>query len=440
MQCRASSHHPESDKEQAADAAANNHLMLVSDLDLTMVDHKDPSHAALLNFNCLWAAEYTHNSHLVYSTGRSMQRYSELQKDVPLLSPAVLILSVGTQIRLGKSLEVDTEWEKELDDGWNRDVIVEEALKIPGLQFQEEPDQGPHKVSFKLDKEKADDIQKALSARLLERGLKVKLLYSSSIDLDVLPYKAGKGQALAYLLKKLSQEGSLQRNVLVCGDSGNDIDLFTVDGVHGVIVSNAQEELVKWHKSHGSGTKVFNASQRCAGGIIEALEHFGFGPHLSPTDRINNNFVPYFSPSEKGSLPHPGSVQREVVEFNLFMVKWLHGQVPNSQESFQRLAGVISDGARMVSPWGVESSLAESLHGIRQKHGSMQGPELRIWFDNIDEQKLAEGVHLVTWQPWEQLPGGEKRGYFATAILIAKAGTPNGLEWRHFHETSRKSN
>ena len=67
--------------------------------------------------------------------------------------------------------------------------------------------------------------------------LKVRLLYSSGIDLDVLPYKAGKGQALAFVLRKLGSNSDVNRRVLVCGDSGNDIDLFHVDDVYGVIVS-----------------------------------------------------------------------------------------------------------------------------------------------------------------------------------------------------------
>ena len=65
-----------------------------------------------------------------------MERYSELLKEAPLLTPEVLILSVGTEIRWGSSLEVDKEWVKEIEDGWDRDIVVEEALKFPHLQFQ----------------------------------------------------------------------------------------------------------------------------------------------------------------------------------------------------------------------------------------------------------------------------------------------------------------
>lgn len=415
--------------------ASKGHIMLVSDLDLTMVDHKDSAHVALLNFNLLWATEYAHNSHLVYATGRSMQRYLELQKDTPLLTPEVLILSVGTEIRQGSTLEIDKAWAQELDDGWNRDVIVEEALKLTSLRFQEEPDQGSHKVSFKVDRAKGEEMQEILLKRLSDRGLRVKVLHSSGIDLDVLPYKAGKGQALAYLLKRLGQNNLRHKNVLVCGDSGNDIDLFSVQGVHGVIVSNAQEELVRWHQLHGSNANIFRASQRCAGGIIEALQHFRFGHQLLLGEKKNQDTLPL---STENSLPH-SELRRELVEFSEFLKNWLSGKVSNSDSSFEKVSGVISEKMKAILPEGIELTAEEFLCKLRKEYGSVQSPGLRIWLDKIDEQKLAEGLYLVTWQPWELLPGGEKRGYYASAILKSKVGTANGLEWLHFHKTFRNT-
>ncbi|CAI5992540.1 unnamed protein product [Closterium sp. NIES-64] len=130
--------------------------------------------------------------------------------------------------------------------------------------------------------------------------LKAKVIYSGGYDLDILPERAGKGQAMAYLLRQFTQHsGSAPKHTLACGDSGNDAELFEVEGAYGVIVSgihtaqpkvghllplrplqvsNAMEELVEWHRAHHSTDHVFRATKRCAGGIIEAINHFKFDP------------------------------------------------------------------------------------------------------------------------------------------------------------------
>ncbi|GJP34722.1 hypothetical protein CLOM_g3155 [Closterium sp. NIES-68] len=188
-------------------------------------------------------------------------------------------MSVGTEITYGASMQPDKGWEEYLDDGWDRSAVVEEAKHFPQLRFQAESEQRPHKVSFHLEKDKAGNVVEELRSKLQQRGLKAKVIYSGGYDLDILPERAGKGQAMAYLLRQFKeQSGSPPKHTLACGDSGNDAELFEVDGAYGVIVSNAMEELVEWHRAHHSTDHVFRATKRCAGGIIEAINHFKFGP------------------------------------------------------------------------------------------------------------------------------------------------------------------
>ena len=52
---------------------------LVSDLDGTLVDPDDPSHAALRRFNALWTKYCAADCRLVYSTGRSHKKFAELR-------------------------------------------------------------------------------------------------------------------------------------------------------------------------------------------------------------------------------------------------------------------------------------------------------------------------------------------------------------------------
>lgn len=87
-------------------------------------------------------------------------------------------------------------------------------------------------------------------------------------------------------------------------------------------VSNAQEELLKWHAENAKDNpKVIHAKERCAGGIIEAIGYFKLGPNLSPRDV--SDFLEC-----KAENVNPG---HEVVKFFLFYERWRRGEVENCE-------------------------------------------------------------------------------------------------------------
>ena len=66
---------------------------------------------------------------------------------MPLLTPGITIMSVGTEIRYGNTMAPDHGWEKELSVGWDREAIVEEAGKL-NLKFQVRDDRDDSIADF----------------------------------------------------------------------------------------------------------------------------------------------------------------------------------------------------------------------------------------------------------------------------------------------------
>ncbi|XP_008237883.1 PREDICTED: sucrose-phosphatase 2-like isoform X2 [Prunus mume] len=387
-------------------------LMLVSDLDYTMVDHDEPENLSLLRFNALWEANYRHDSLLVFSTGRSPITYKPLRNEKPLLTPDITIMSVGTEIMYGygEAMAPDNGWKQNLNHKWDREVVVEETNKFPQLTPQEEGEQRPHKVSFYVEKAVASEIMNVLSQRLEKRGLDVKIIYSSGIALDVLPKGAGKGQALAYLLKKFKLEGKLPNNTLVCGDSGNDAELFSLPEVYGVMVSNAKEELLQWYAENAHrNPNILHATERCAAGIIQAIGNFHLGPNVSPRDfkDFQKCKVKNFSPAH------------EVVKFYLFYERWRRAEVEKSEQYFQNLKSVFHPLAIFVHPLGVELPIHQCMDAMAKSYGDKQGKQFWTWVDRLSSAQIGSDTWLVKFDKWE-LNDDERRCSLTTVLMSSK--------------------
>ncbi|XP_010532383.1 PREDICTED: probable sucrose-phosphatase 2 [Tarenaya hassleriana] len=401
-------------------------LMIVSDLDHTMVDHHDAENLSLLRFNSLWEDAYRHDSLLVFSSGRSPTLYKELRKEKPMLTPDITIMSVGTEITYGNSMVPDDGWVKVLNTKWDREIVKEETSKFPELTLQSETEQRPHKVSFYVDKTKAQAVTKELSERLEKRGLDVKIIYSGGMDLDILPQGAGKGQALAYLLKKLKTAGKLPVNTLVCGDSGNDAELFSIPDVYGVMVSNAQEELLQWHAENSKNNpKIIHATERCAAGIIQAIGHFKLGPNLPPRDV--SDFLE--CKVENANPCH------EVVKFFLFYERWRRGEVENCETYLASLKSACHSNGIFVHPSGAEKSLTDTIDELRKYHGDKQGKKFRVWVDQVLATDTTPGTWVGKLDKWEQC-GDERKGCTTTVKFSSKEGeAEEGFMWLNVQQS-----
>mmetsp|Transcript_27590 Transcript_27590/g.60350 ORF Transcript_27590/g.60350 Transcript_27590/m.60350 type:complete len:639 (+) Transcript_27590:155-2071(+) len=320
-------------------------FILVSDLDHTMVQNEDPTHTHLLEFNHTWNARLGQDSVLVFSTGRSPALYRKLWEEAPLLTPHVLICSVGTEMFIlrtqhtsappslapppnqlvpnkqsdatqlpaapGLWYERHAGWEEHLNQGgWDRDKVLHIASLFPELKPQDPSEQRPHKISFHLAPQQqqagcraASQVLAQLHSALHAAFIPAKVIYSGGQDVDILPERAGKGRALEFLLQQVcgphaappckeqdavqaSQPGLSsgaapstywpQLGVQVNGDSGNDVELFQVPHVKGCVVSNAHPELRAFAEQHAlSNPNIFQATAPCAGGILQAMTHFG---------------------------------------------------------------------------------------------------------------------------------------------------------------------
>jgi hypothetical protein len=239
--------------------------LLITDLDNTLVGDL----AALNRLNDRFIeARQQQEIILVYSTGRSLTSYRQLCSTVSLLPPDMLITAVGTEIYEGNGAHLNTQWSNHLIQNWDRTLVVEIAGQFMALEPQPEPEQRPFKVSYFLDAAIAPQVIAELSATLRSQGLSCQLIYSGSKDLDILPQNSDKGKAMQFVQAQFEIS---DMHTVACGDSGNDIALFGQN--RGIIVGNAQPELLNWHYQNPAPHH-YLATAHFAAGILEGLAHF----------------------------------------------------------------------------------------------------------------------------------------------------------------------
>lgn len=232
--------------------------LLVSDLDGTLLGDE----RALVEF-IGWYDRGKNHLRLVYSSGRFPESVRDSIDTHGLPEPDAIIGGVGTEIHDLTARRRLIGWPP-ISYRWNPLIVRTTCALHEQLQEQPQHLLSHYKVSFygyDLD----ESFLGHLAHELATAGQDVALVYSSNRDLDILPSDTNKGTAAAFLAERWRIE---REQVIVAGDSGNDLEMFC-QGFRGIVVGNAQPEL-KSLVDPG----VYQAAGHYATGVVEGLEHW----------------------------------------------------------------------------------------------------------------------------------------------------------------------
>jgi sucrose-phosphate synthase len=242
--------------------------ILVTDLDGTFVGDDAAMHA-------LWS-ELDHSGVvLVFASGRHLDSIETFYAATDAAHGAArraeaCICMIGTEIwELGPNGYASTpEWSLAIAAGWDVSVVDAAALTLDGLEPQAPEWQSEWKRSYLVPAGAAATVA-ALAVAVRAAGVDAKVVHSVDRYVDVIPGRAGKGEAARYLA---ARRGSGSADVVTCGDSGNDLDMMRPElGFRSIVVGNAAAEMASLHGDH-----VYRAASPYAAGIREGLVHFGW--------------------------------------------------------------------------------------------------------------------------------------------------------------------
>jgi sucrose-phosphate synthase len=241
--------------------------MLVSDIDGTIImeDRKLESLQELKKI----LQERGDQFAFAVATGRSLDLVQQVIEEYDLPVPDVIISSVGSHIYYGADRSnLDKGWVNYIQYQWHRERIVNLLSKADCLEMQPEDNQNQAKISYYLKSGFEHITTEDLKPYLGKYFYKANIIVSHQRFVDILPKRASKGRAIRYLAHKWNVPLD---EILVAGDSGNDLDMF-ISGAKGIVVGNHYAELEVLRKYK----RIFFSQSPASSGILDGLKNFNW--------------------------------------------------------------------------------------------------------------------------------------------------------------------
>ena len=260
--------HQDLHQQLAAPLPANPQLVLVTDLDGTLLGGTLPQRREFYGWLERRRQEVLH----VFCTGRDLASIDQLlQQDeaLGLRAPHLVIGDVGCTVACGTSLVPLAVAVAPIEARWQGmpDRVAPLLAGAAGVSAQ--PVSADRRLAYYYDPAHFDH---GLIVQLEAHG--VDCVLSDNRYLDVLPAGVNKGSTLQALLELLALPAEL---VVTAGDTLNDLAMFET-GLAGVMVGNAEPAL----RAHLPRLpRTYLAEGHGCAGIVEGLRHFGFGRLLS---------------------------------------------------------------------------------------------------------------------------------------------------------------
>jgi sucrose-phosphate synthase len=209
---------------------------IITDLDGTLIEGNE---SVGLKELTEWIEERKRGVVFGIATGRNREITRLAFEKFHLPEPDILICSAGSEIYYTDKFIVDKGYESYINYQWKRKELEALLSRFPKIRLQEPEAQWRFKISYYTDPDFDDDDMADLHKFLDDHKLRAKILLTENKFLDLLPFRAGKGNAVRYLSKKWKVPLT---QIITAGNSGNDIDMVA-GKTKGIVVANYSPEM-----------------------------------------------------------------------------------------------------------------------------------------------------------------------------------------------------